>query len=59
MYQFTKLWNNHPTIKGEAPLLHTATYQNQCAVNLRACLEHSGANLQTFHGVRSWEKDKP
>ena len=59
MLKFTTLWSNHPTIKGDKPLLNTATYQNQCAVNLHACLERSGADLKTFHGVRSWEKDKP
>lgn len=59
MLRFETLWKNHPTIKGEPPLLSTGTYQNQCAINMHACLERSGANLKTFQGVRSWEKDKP
>ena len=59
MLTFTSLWNNHPTIKGEQPLLSTATYQNQCAVNMHACLERSGVDLKTFQGVRSWGKNKP
>lgn len=59
MLKFETLWKSHPTIKGDAPLLSTATYQNQCAINMHACLERSGADLKTFHGVRSWEKNKP
>ena len=59
MYQFTKFWNNHPTIKGEGPLLSKSSYQNQCAINMHACLKRSGADLKTFRGVRSWEKNKP
>lgn len=59
MLKFMSLWTNHPTIKGEPPLLGTAAYQNQCAISMHACLERSGVDLKTFRGVRSWEKNKP
>jgi hypothetical protein len=59
MLQFKKLWSNHPTIKGDAPLLDKSAYENQCAVNMHACLERSGTDMKTFHGARSWEKGKP
>ena len=59
MLRFETLWKNHPTIKGEPPLLNIGAYQNQCAINMHACLERSGANLKTFQGVLSWEKNKP
>jgi hypothetical protein len=59
MLQFKTLWNNHPTIKGDAPLLNKGTYENQCAVSMHACLERSGADLKSFRGARSWEKGKP
>ena len=59
MLSFTKLWANHPTVKGEQPLLDKKTYENQCAINLHAALERSGVNLKTFRGQLSWQKDKP
>ena len=59
MAAFTTLWNNHPNIKGEEPLLDKKDYENQCAINLYAALERSGVNVTTFHGQLSWQKDKP
>ncbi len=59
MLSFSKLWANHPNVKGEAPLLDKGTYQNQCAINLYAVLVHSGGNVKTFKGQLSWQKGKP
>lgn len=59
MLRFTYLWKNHPTIKGDGPLLSKASYENQCAVNVHACLARSGIDLKTFRGVLSWEQGKP
>lgn len=59
MPAFTQLWSNHPTIKGDAPLLDQKVYGNQCAINVSAALMRSGVDLSSFGGVRAWEKDKP
>ncbi|MGN7874376.1 T6SS effector amidase Tae4 family protein [Roseateles sp. 22389] len=59
MPTFAELWSNHPTIKGDAPLLDTKVYENQCAINMSASLMRSGIDLKSFTGARSWEKDKP
>lgn len=59
MPSFTKLWANHPNVKGENPLLDKRVYQNQCAINLYAALERSGVNFKAFRGQLSWQKDKP
>lgn len=59
MPAFTTLWNNHPNIKGDTPVLDKQVYENQCAINMSAALLRSGVNMNSFHGVRSWEKDKP
>jgi hypothetical protein len=59
MPTFNQLWSNHPTIKGDAPLLSHATYPNQCAINLYAALQRAGFNVSTFHGLLSWDSDKP
>ena len=59
MQTFSPLWNNHPTIKGDTPLLDKKQYENQCAINLYAALQRSNVNVKTFHGQLSWQKDKP
>ena len=59
MAAFTTLWNNHPNIKGEEPLLDKEDYENQCAINLYAAFERSGVDITTFHGQLSWQKSKP
>jgi hypothetical protein len=59
MPAFITLWINHPTVKSEAPLLDKKVYENQCAVNLAACLMRSGVNMSGYTGVRSWQKGKP
>ena len=59
MLSFTKLWANHPNVKGEAALLDKKVYENQCAINLHVALGRVGVNFKTFHGQLSWQKDKP
>lgn len=59
MPTFSQLWANHPTVKGDTPLLDHKAFPNQCAVNLYAALQRSGFNISTFHGQMSWQKDKP
>jgi hypothetical protein len=59
MFRFKTLWDNHPTIKGDAPIVDKATYHNQCAINLSAALMRTGIAMDDFHGVLSWQKDKP
>jgi hypothetical protein len=56
---FLSLWNHHPNVTGEPPLLDKTTYENQCAVNLSASLMRSGMSMSSFQGARSWQKDKP
>ncbi|GKS82873.1 type VI secretion system amidase effector protein Tae4 [Acidovorax sp. SUPP1855] len=57
MANFQTIWNNHPGVTREKPLLNVATYENQCAVNVAAALMRSGYDLSTFRGTRSWQKD--
>lgn len=59
MPTFHQLWINHPNVKGEGPQLDKSQYQNQCAINLYAALQRAGANVKTFNGQLSWQKDKP
>jgi hypothetical protein len=59
MPEFLTLWNNHPTIKGDAPLLDQKAYENQCAINVSAAWMRSGLKFTGYTGVLSWEKDKP
>lgn len=59
MPSFQTIWNNHPNIKGDAPLLDPKTYANQCAINLSAALIRSQVPLTGFRGALSWQKDKP
>ena len=59
MPTFAQFWNNHPIIKGDAPLLDTKIYANQCAINVYASLQRSGVDLSGFHGQLSWQKEKP
>jgi len=56
---FVTLWANHPTIRGDVPLLDRATYPNQCAINVGAAIIRSGNDMRTFKGTWSWQKDKP
>jgi len=59
MPTFHQIWNQHPNVTGEAPLLDRGQYPNQCAVNLYAALQRSGVDLRTFHGQLSWQTGKP
>lgn len=59
MPTFAQLWANHPVIKGDTPLLDSAVYQNQCAINMSAALLRSGVDMRTYPGAKSWQKDKP
>ena len=56
---FSMVCSEHPTIKGDAPLLDHKVYQNQCAVNLYAALQRSKVDVSTFKGAMSWQKDAP
>ena len=56
IFQFQTLWKNHPTIKGDAPVLDRKTYANQCAINVSASLIRSGISLKDFRGALSWDK---
>ena len=58
MPTFATLWNSHPNIKGDTPLLDKAVYENQCAINMSAAWMRSGTKLSGFTGTLSWEKDK-
>jgi hypothetical protein len=59
MTTFATLWSNHPTVKGEPPLLDKKVYENQCAINLSAALMRSGVSMKSYGGAWSWQKDKP
>ena len=59
MANFQTIWNNHPTIKGDVPLLDQKVYANQCAINVSAALVRSGVPLTGFRGALSWQKEKP
>jgi hypothetical protein len=58
VFRFKTLWENHPNIKGDAPLLDKKAYDNQCAINLSAALTRSGISMDDFRGAKSWQKDK-
>ena len=47
---FAVLWENHPHVKGEAPLLDTKIYDNQCAINLSAAFLRSGVDMSSRVG---------
>lgn len=57
--QFHTLWENHPVVTGNTPVLDRAVYENQCAINLSVSLINSGIALDNFRGTLSWQKDKP
>lgn len=59
MPAFAQLWANHPTIKGDAPLLDRTVYENQCAINVCASLMRSGVDMSRYPGARSWQEGKP
>ena len=59
MPSFQTIWNNHPNIKGDTPVLDQKVYANQCAINLSAALMRSGVPLTGFRGTLSWQKEKP
>ena len=59
MPRFTQLWNNHPNVTDEYPLLDKRQYPNQCAVNIYATLQKSGVSVKSFYGQLSWQNDKP
>ena len=59
MPRFPQLWNNHPNVTDEGPLLDKRQYPNQCAVNIYEALKKSGVNVNSFYGQLSWQKDKP
>lgn len=59
MSNFQTIWNNHPNIKGDTPLLDPKVYANQCAINLSAALIKSQVPLTGFRGALSWQKEKP
>lgn len=59
MPTFAAIWDHHPNVTGEDPLLDKATYENQCAINLYAALQRAGVNVSTFTGQLSWQKDRP
>jgi len=56
---FAALWANHPTIKGDAPLLDRDVYKDQCAINLAAAFMRAGVSFDRFPGTFSWQADKP
>jgi hypothetical protein len=58
MLKFSNLWENHPKIKGDTPLLDTNIYENQCAINMAACLIRSGIEIKNYKGMISWEKNQ-
>lgn len=59
MPTFRTVWDNHPNVKGDSPLLDKQVYVNQCAINMSAAWLRSGMKLSGFTGTLSWEKDKP
>jgi hypothetical protein len=59
MPTFSTLWNNHPNVKDETPLLDKRQYPNQCAINIFATLQRSGVNVNSFHRQLSWQKGNP
>jgi hypothetical protein len=59
MPSFATLWANHPNIKGDDALLDKAVYTDQCAINVSAAFIRSAVSMDSFRGVRSWQKDAP
>jgi len=59
MSSFTALWAGHPHVIGEPPLLDTAVYSDQCAINIGAAMIRAGFDFQGYTGTLSWQKDKP
>lgn len=59
MSSFTELWQNHPNVKGDTPILDRKTYENQCAINLSVCLIRSGLQIKNYKGVLSWQEGAP
>lgn len=59
MTAFVQLWANHPTIKGDTPLLDRSVYPNQCAINMSASLMRSSVDMTRYSGARSWQEGKP
>lgn len=59
MTNFIKLWSNHPTVKGEKPLLDTKVYTDQCAINVAAAMIRSGYDFKSYTGTKSWQKEGP
>ena len=50
MPEFVPMWNNHPNIKGDTPVLDKRTYENQCAINMSVAWLRSGMKLNVlFH----------
>jgi len=58
MPTFATLWANHPTIKGDGPVLDRKVYENQCAISLSAALIRSGVDMHSYPGAKSWDKGK-
>lgn len=56
---FATLWNNHPTVTREAPLLDRRLCPHQCAVRLHAALERSGVDFSSFPGLLSAQEGRP
>ncbi|MCK0163294.1 T6SS effector amidase Tae4 family protein [Marinobacter sp. S6332] len=62
MITFRKLWENHPTIKGDDnPCVKDGkkNFQNQCAIRVGAALARCGFNTRALPGARHcWYHDK-
>lgn len=58
MPTFLQLWESHPNVKGDGPLLDKAVYENQCAINMSAALIRAGVDMKTYRGTWSWQKDR-
>lgn len=59
IFRFKTLWENHPNVKGDTPILDKKAYGNQCAINLCAALIRSGVSFEDYRGAMSWQKGKP
>lgn len=55
---FQKLWQNHPTTKGENQPCKkkdgTDAFKHQCAIRMSIALAGAGMSLKTFSGARCW-----
>ena len=54
---FSKLWTNHPALKGTIYPCATngrANFSNQCAIRMGVCLENSGISLRSFKGAKCY-----